>query len=414
MIPGFAKRTTLKAVLAGVDVTKLVESWGTINQVKDMLLATASLMVGEHVLVLHNRKGMFAISSPGIGAGTRWYGKTLQIYRNTRLVYQGVIVDIPPNRHTALASVRSQDVLRIAGNGGFASAATAVNPGEAIAAICAAVYTPDQYNRAAILAAGGAARAAGATVTYAFTASDNETALGAIQQIAALASISVYIANGVVTAKAFRSYQGHGAGLRFPLSDLNVREWGDNEHDAEYFNNRVSVQYQGASGAAFVQLDDQASQSVNAIPGSKLPRAITIGGGKVQAADSASATYFGRQYLARAAYRRALLPVTGGPELAGIQLGDRHPVWTAEDGQAGKGYEVIELNWDLDRDQVQVKLAELVLQPGVTELVSSPPQPTYFSVVMGQKPIWYIRMEETPGATVLVDWSGGGHHGVYA
>lgn len=413
-----------QALLQGQDVSSLVDSWGNLEDIKTVLLADATPMVAEHDVVIRNRSGFLSMSGPGsMVGGTYWYGKDLRILIDGVLQYQGVILDIQPDATTGRATVKTGNALRRAADNLYSGSGTAQNPADAILAIARTAFTSDQLDLNSFFAAGGPARRAGATVTYAWTTADSVTVLGAMQAIAAISGYSLFTIAGQLTLRPFIPYQSNSAGLRFPLQDLLVRQWSPLTHDYENFNNQVNVGYPTNQ---VVTLDDVPSQLANAgglapSTGStsaakrKRPYTLCSDGDKAKAADAVSARFFGSSYLQRAAFRRGVLRIAGGEQLGQCQLGDRHPVTQSSLGLFSVPFEVIQVNRMLDGRETELTLVELFdppLPPAVPVIIVPKvkfvlPKPTWDDLLLSYAPLGYWKGDELAG-TVLADASGNG------
>jgi len=336
-----------------VDVTALVSSWGNIEQIKDILLVNATFMAGEHSLELYNRDGAF---SPGAGgsltAGLNWYNQKLQVLVEGRMVYEGFVKNITTNNTRTLARIVSENIFKQPSETTIALSGTAQNPADVMLAIALLGADASLIDIPSFQVAGGAARAAGATIDYNFPVGSNVTVLSALQQIGALASISCFVLNNRITARPFQPYLGGGSDLRFPIQDAIVREWGDFGFDYSSFNNQVTV---GFPGPGTITLDNRESQKVNNIVrGFAFP-----GTGNVVSSNVGSARFFGNLYLSRASLRRGVLSVAGGREFKDVAIGDRFPVTNPRLGLVDFPMEAIEVHANLDNEEFELNLAQL-------------------------------------------------------
>jgi hypothetical protein len=344
---------TRVARFMGQDVTNLVTSWGNIEQIKDVLLVNATFMTGEHSIELLNRRGAF---SPGAGssltAGVNWYNQLLEILVDGRTVYQGYVKNITTNNTLTSAKIVSENIFKQPSETTIALSGIGQNPADVMLAIALMGADPSLVDMQSFQQAGGPARAAGATIDYNFPSGSNVTVLSALQQIGALASISCFVLNNRITARAFKPYQGGGSDLQFTLQDSFVREWGDFGFDVSSFNNRVTV---GFTGPGSITLNDLESQKINNIVrGFAFPST-----GSVVSSNLTSARFFGTLYLQRASLRRGVLPVAGGREFKDVSIGDRFPVTNPRLGLVNFPMEAIEVHGDLDHEEFELHLAQL-------------------------------------------------------
>lgn len=344
---------TRTAQFMGVDITDLVTSWGSIEQIKDVLLVNATFMSGEHSVELFNRGGAFSPGATGsLTAGLNWYNQLLEIMVDGRTVYSGYAKNITTNNSRTLAKIISENIFKQPSETLIAISGVSQNPADVMLAIALKGAPSDLVDTASFISAGGPSRSAGATITYTFPVGSNTTALSALQQIGALASISVFVLNNRVTARAFQPYQGSGSGLQFQIQDNIVREWGDFGFDYSSFNNQVNVGYVGPGS---VTLNDVASQAINNIIRSfSFPST-----GSVVSSNLTSARFFGTLYLKRASLRRGVLPVAGGRELKDVAIGDRFPVTNPRLGLVNFPMEAIEVHANLDNEEFELHLAQL-------------------------------------------------------
>jgi len=344
---------TRKAVFMGVDISNKVSSWGMIETIKEILLVQATFMTDEMTLELFN-DGTFSPAGSSLVAGVNWYNGLLEITVDGVTVYQGYAKDLRANNTRTLAYLVTENVLKGPAERSVIASGTGQNPADAMLAVLAAAGIDDALiDDASFTVAGGAARIAGATLNYNFLSGDNVTALAALQQIGNLASISVFVLNGRITARAFQPYQGDEQGLRNELNDANVREWGDMGTAYSNFQNRVLVGYPTLQ---YVTLDDERSQIEN---GNVVRELQFSAGDKVVSANAVSASYFGRLFLARASTRRTMIPLACGRDLKDAVIGDRFPVTNPRLGLVRYAMEVIESHRNLDTEEIELHLAQL-------------------------------------------------------
>ena len=335
-----------QAVFAGIDISKYVNSWASVEQVKDVLLVRATFMTSEMNLECYSGTGLALMLK-----GMNWYNAPLLIYVDSVLVYEGLTRNININDTERTATFITENVLKGPAESLIAYTGTGLNPASAMLSIARQVVAVQYIDTNSFALAGGPSSQAGATVNVAFAQGGNTTALQALQQIGDLASIAVYVVGNRIVAKPFRAYRGNLAGLRFTIRDGNIREWGTAGYDASSFNNRVSVGY----GSQYVSLDDVRSQRKN-----KVIRDIQFPNtGPVVASNRQSAAFYGSLYLKRAAMRKRLIPVAGGVELKMVAIGDQHPVTNARQGLTQYPVEVIEVHRNLDTSETELLLATL-------------------------------------------------------
>lgn len=341
-----------QARLVGLDISDRVESWGNLELIKTVLLAEATMVTSEHTLTVSNHDGAFLPNRPNsLVAGLNWYGALVDILLDGQLVYEGRVRDIRISPDGLRAMIVSEDVMKQPAQTAFVGSGTAQNAGDVLLAMARTALPDSLIDIPSFLSSGGPSRAAGATVTYSFTASSGMTCMGAMDELSSLASISVYVNRNLLVARAFQPYQGNGAGLRWQITDDVLRQVPTVQRDVLSFFNRVVVGYPTGQTVA---LDDKVSQRVNHVVRTKtFPES-----GNAHAADLASAQYFGSTYLDRASFQRRIVDLTIGREVNDVDLGQRYPVRSAWFGLLMAG-EVIEAHRVLDRDETTLKLAEL-------------------------------------------------------
>ncbi len=344
----------IRAVLLGVDISPFVTSWGRLEQIKDILLTQATFLTTEMTIQLSNINGFLNPKGAGsLVAGLDHYNGSIEIFKDEKSVYQGLVQDILPNTTTKTVSIVSENVLRKAAETDVNAQATAANPALAMLDF-ARLAIPESAILASTFeqAASGSAEA-GATINYDFKEGDNITIMQAIQLVSDISSISVFVKDNKVIARPFIPFQGNEAGLKFEINDAIAREWGPLSYDNSSFNNRVSV---GFPTDQFFTLTDE--ESVRRNGGD--PRKFEFPADeKVVATNLTSAQFFARIYLRRAAKRRRKLTLAGGRELNGSVIGDRFPVTVPDLGLNRFPMEAIEVNQTLDSDEIELGLAEI-------------------------------------------------------
>lgn len=343
------------AELFGMDVTDRIVEWGTVEQIKEVLLATAELFTSEVTMTFDNTSGFL---SPRHGqslvAGLDWFHKTLTLKSDGVSIFEGLVKTVIPNPEEKTATVTAENIFAAPVATYYHGTDAAVNPAIAMLTIVRSALADEYINIHSFHYAAGAARRAGATINFTFSEGDEITVADAIQEIGDLASIAVYVQNNQIFARAFRPYQGSSSELKFPITDTIVREWGEFGWDNASFNNRVSVGYSIGPPELYVRREDVESWRLN---GKEWRAHEYAAGDDVTAADLPSAQFFGDTYLQRASYRREKLSLVGGPELkAAAKLGDRFPVTQAEFGLVDTALETIEVRPRLGQDEIELLL----------------------------------------------------------
>lgn len=343
-----------RAIIMGVDITQFVESFGGLEQIKDVLLARATLLTSEMTIRILSFRD-FA-KPKGIGslfAGLEWYNQVLQILQNNVVVYEGFVKNIRTNPNSQTADIVSENILKKPAESVINAAATLSNPSQAMLRFLRLVLDDSRINVASFNRAGDQAASAGATIDYTFSQGDNVTVLEAIRLVSDLSAISVFVVDNKIIARPFVPFQGNESGLKFEINDAIVREWGPLEFDNSSFNNKVAVGY--PVDQFEVQTDEDSIRA-----NGNITREIQFpADDKVVASNLTSARFFARLYLARASKRKAKLTIAGGKEFEGTVLGDRFPVSNPDLGLVRFPMECIEVHQTLDSDEIELFLAQV-------------------------------------------------------
>lgn len=343
----------------GVDISKLVAGWGKIEQIKSVLLAQATLLSSEMSLEVFSSKDFASpFGSTSLLGGLNYYNKLLEIEVDGVAVYVGLVKNVRSNATKGTAVIVSENVIKRPAESVFTLSGAGVNPAQAMLAILRTTLAESQINSDSFDQAASPSLDASASINFDFPSGSNVTVLQAIQKISELSSISVFVYNQKVMARPFLPYQGSGAGLKFDLTEMNVREYGDFQYDTSAFNNRVQVGYPTNSYATLNDIDSQRKNGISReIQFSASDQAV--------AADLQSATFYGKLYLERASRRRGKMGLVGGKELRDTVIGDRFPVYSSKLGLSGFPVEAIEVHRSLDSDEVELSVVELFEQRGV-------------------------------------------------
>lgn len=342
-----------QAIFMGVDISAFVTSWGRLEQIKDVLLAQATLLTTEMTIQVQNAKKFLNPKGDGsLIGGLNWYDQILELKKGGLTVYEGLVKDIRPSAEAGTADIVSENILKKPAETVVVSQATGANPSQAMLALLRLVLEDEKINAGTFDQAGAAATSASATINYTFTQNDGVTLLQAIQQISELSAISVFVKDNRVVARPFIPYQGNEAGLRFEINDDIVREWGPFSFDNSSFNNEVSVGY--PTDQDFVLTDTEAVKLVGIVRRFPFPADA-----QVVASNLTSAQFFARLYLRRASKRRGKLSVAMGKEAKGVAIGDRFPITTPSLGLSRFPMEAIEVHPTLDTDETELAFAQI-------------------------------------------------------
>jgi len=347
-----------QAIFMGQDITAQVTQWDQIEQIKDVLLSDAQFVSSEINITVDNSSHFLSPQHPAsMIQGRSTYNQSFQILISGTIVFNGLVQDIQLSPDDQSATIVADDLMGTLTNAIFVSPTTSwttsQNPGSAMLAILEQVGLTKYLNQTSFFNVNGPSEAAGATIQYLFTSDSNTTALAAIQAIASLASISVFVLNNQIFAKVFQPYQGNGSGLSFPINDQIVRTWTQYDWDTESFNNQVTVPYGSGTGSPYTETNFQS------VAQNMVTRGYQFDGSSVMANDQGSAQFFANSYLSRAAQRRGVLQFTGGLEFAQSVLGDRHWVTSTDFGLSNFPMEIIEMHRHLDTDDVDITMVAL-------------------------------------------------------
>jgi len=340
--------------LFDLDLTERVIAWGQIEMIKTAQLGQGEMFTSELVTVFENVDGALTKAGPtSLVGGVDWYGENLTIQRDGITIFDGLVTDIQNDETARSATVVCENIFKRPADKIIVSSGQRVNPAQAMLAILRSVMSDDLINVGSFNSAGARALAAGAYITYKFLDADEVTVMAALNEIAQLSSLAVYVRDGLFHAEVFRPYQGNSSDLRFPITDAIVRQWGVLHWDTANFFNQVRVGY---TADDYVLRTDSESVRIN-----KTTRELPFDGeAAVVSHDENSAIYFCRTVLERVSVQRALLNVAAGVELWNTKLGDRYPITHARQGLSSFPMEVVEVRPKLDREDVELSLAELV------------------------------------------------------
>lgn len=337
----------------GVDVSSYVTEWGEVEDVKEILLVRSQLFTGEHSITLSNVDGRF---SP-FRAGSLFYGKayfqsTVTLTENGDPLFTGLLKSVSLDGNAKTCTLKVENYFTVLAATLTDLVAPSVNPVIAALSIIEAVGLSEFVDRNSFIAA--ASGMDGMTVNVDFSTS-NTTALAAIQNLADLASVAVYIRGGIIQARPFQPYQGGSAGLRFPISASLVVEMGALTDEPDSLKNVVTFTY-GASGE--LTLRDDAS--IRRYQGFENEIRLSYAtGDPIEIADAATASFFASRYLARSSTLPRTLDVVGGDELRSVRIGDRHPVTDDHYGLSSEPFEVIETHRQIQAKTITLTLVNL-------------------------------------------------------
>ena len=339
----------------GQDVSAYVTDWGEVEDIKEVLLASTQLFTGQVTLELSNFDGRFApFRSNSLFYQKPYFQSNVTLYEDGELLFAGILKAVNVSKATRMATLTVENIFTAPTNQLATLVQAGVNPVVGALAVLTAGGLGSVTDTNSFLAAAAASSAAGAVVDVDF-ASKNTSILSAVQKLCELAAVSVFIRNGLITAQAVKPYQGNSAGLRFPLNEANVVDFGELQEAYDNLTNVVNVAY-GASLLVTVRDPDSINRYQGYENEVKLSYAV---GGAISIPDLASATYFGGVYLQRSSTLKYTFEINGADELKGIRIGDRHPVTEAYYGLAAKAFEVIQTHRPINKKTISLTLATL-------------------------------------------------------
>lgn len=347
-------------VVMGQDVTSYVVDWGNVDDIKDVLLAQTSLMSGQYQVTLGQAPYAFSPYNQGsLFYGRAAKGQTLTLSLAGVQSYLGIIQAVEMDGVNKTCLITVENLFNKAAAQTAVLSATNINPASAMLSLLVNAGLGPYTNQQSFYAAAAPAAAAGATVSVNWTASGGTTILAALQALEQLASISVYISNGIISARAYSPYQGASAGLKGTLGNNLARSWNGHTQAYDNFANQVTITY----GANLVSTQTNllgVSNNGNVV----VPLTFSYAnGGALVVPNFVSAVYFGANILQRASGRlskpRDVVEVDVGVELQSAQLGDRWSVTSYAYGMTGVASEIIEIHRKPEINGATLKLATI-------------------------------------------------------
>ena len=346
---------TRSLVIRGQQVGPYVSDWGSIDTVKDLLLAQTQLFAGQYQVKLFGTDALFSPYAPG----SLFYGwassnqiATMSLGGN--VAYNGIIKAIEMDGQRREVTVTMVDYFSKPCSIIASAVGTGVNPAAAMVTLFENAGLGLYLNFNSFESAGAAASAAGATVNVNWTGSSSTSVLAAVQALSQLASIQVFILNGQIWAQAWTPYQGNSAGIKGTLDSASglVRSWGDFTQAYDNLNNSVTVAYGASSTLTLIN-----AQSVNTYGIKNGYSFSTATGQPLAVPDQISAQYFAQTYLARASTLKGVVQCECGPELLSVaNLGDRWLVTSPNMGMTAVPMEIIETHKKISANGVGLKL----------------------------------------------------------
>ncbi len=346
---------TRQFTILGQDVSAYVYDWGSVDDVKDMLLAQTQLFAGQYQIKLLRGDTLF---SP-YAKGSLFYGRPLlnqpaTLTLNGQVAYNGLLKSVDIDGTTRQATLTMENYLSKPTSIIANLTANGANPATAMLSILTAAGLSLYVDTNSFESAGSGASAAGATINVAYLPTKTTTVLAALQAISQLCSITVFVQNGLIRARTWTPYEGNGSGIKWTIDQNAARTWKTLTQAYDNLNNSVTIGY-GASSS--VALQDTASiaryQITNTFPFS------TNTGGELAVPDLVSAQYFGQLFLDRASTVRGVVEVDAGPSLIDAELGDRVYLTAPNLGMTLVPAEIIETHRSPLDNGIALKLATI-------------------------------------------------------
>lgn len=334
------------------DVSSSVVDWGSIEEVKEVLLVKTELFSSSHEVVLDNSTKRFSLDV-GLFGGRSPLNSPAIISEDGQVLFQGLIRGFTLSKAERKATITIENYLAPLTAQVATLVQTGVNPASAALALLLDADLEDVVDVFSFYAAAGVYNQAGATINVDF-ADSNTTILAAIQKVSELASLTVYMSFGKIRAKAFASYQGDAAGLRQTLTTANVLSIDELEAQPDVLKNSVTIKY-GASSE--VTVTD--AESIIRNRGTFEYQFDTNTGREISVPDETSARFFAGLFLARAATLRYTLTIKGDSRIGVPALGHRHAVTDAQLGLSARAFEVIEVHRTINSKDVELLLVTL-------------------------------------------------------
>ena len=343
-------------IFLGQDLSQYVVDWGTIDDTKDVLLAQTQLFAGQYQIKLGNGNSMFTpFNSTSLFYGRPTQNQIASIYLNGAIAYYGLVKSVDLDGQTREATLTMENFFSKPTSMSASLVASKANPAAAMVSIFENAGLQSYLDLGSFSNSGAAAAAAGATIGVNYSGTSSTTILSAIQAISQLCSISVYVRDGLIRARDWRPYQGHGAEIKWLITPSIVRSFTGTLSDAyDNLNNSVTIGYGASSTITLTNTSSIQQYGVtNNFPFSSNTGSLTV-------PDLKSANYFGNLFLARASTLRRTGDLDAGPELQLARLGDRCYVTAPNWGiNTPTAFEIIETHQKPQENGIGLKIATI-------------------------------------------------------
>lgn len=364
----------------GLEVAPFGLNFGSVEEVKDILLASNQMFCAEHTLELANADNRFSPSNPA----SIFYGRNILLApvvlsQGGALLFQGFLTDISLDHASRKVRLVSQNAFTLCANY-FVNLTTSGNPAAIIRTILEQAGLSNYIDEISFNAAQGGFAAAAATigVKYVTTGAvgtaqgiSGTTALSAIQAISSLCGLSCFVQAGLIRLKAFQAYQGNLSAVKWQIGPDQVYDFKEMGYAKANLSNSVNVGY-GASSNYYAA--NQVSIRANSYGfGAFTPAAGPNGkrsgevntqfdgttGNDLTVPNLTSAQYFAKQFLARASTLRRTAGLVCGPQLLQAHIGDRCTIMAPNWGPAPIACEILETHIELASNSVELLVATI-------------------------------------------------------
>ncbi len=342
--------------VSGVELAAYVTNWAPIEEIKEVLLARTTLFTGELSITTSNVGGRFSPEKIGsLLYGRQFLNIPCSVGADGETVFNGFLKDVQCDHAARTATFIMQNILSKPADSILpAVTLTAVNPGAAMLSLIELVGLTSLVDVNSFIVAGGPALAAGASISVLIDNGSNVSLLNMLQQISDLASIAVFVHNGILRAQAVTTYQGSEANLRQLISDSTTRNFKQRKTAYSNFNNSVTVLY-GASSK--YTITDPVSIGLTGIE-RNIPYS-TQNGSQISVPDLVSAQFLAGQVLQRSSPAPVVISLDVGKNMLGMKIGDRFPVTADNWGFNRKAFELIETHASLLEEGSELVLRSL-------------------------------------------------------
>ena len=338
-----------------VELASQVLDWGQVEEVKEVLLARATLFISEHAVTLANADGRFSPKN----TKSMFYGRNMQLAKSLLSVdgttlFDGFIKSIDVDHANRTVTITSQNSLTLPANSKVLLTTTG-NPAAIIRTILESAGLAGYLDTGSFLGAQGGSSGAGATIGVNYTATSNATALQAIQDISALCSLSCFVQGGLIRLREFSPYQGSSSGIKYAVTSTTAYDFGILADAPNNISNSVTVLYGASSSVTLSDPDAIKANGGLAV----LTTFATSTNLNLYLSDVASARYFGNLFLTRAANLKQIGKFRAGVKLLDAHIGDRITVQADNWSTSPIAFEIIEVRRAIASDSVELVCATL-------------------------------------------------------